>query len=315
MTNDRPFISVIVCTLNRSAHLFRTLSYFVDQEDYTPFEVIVVDQSDELSPTLAKLIEANPDRFRLTRRDQKSLPKSRNAGIRLAKGSILVFVDDDVEILPGFLNAHSVALSDAAIWGSTGPVFVPGDSRDLVSAHLLPPIELHQISACRVNRWDLDFAYEPTYLCGCNMAIRRDALEKIGLFNEVLEIHCDDAEISSRIRWNGGSLLYTPQARLIHHRVPEGGTRDDPIRSPEYVRKYARSSFFWARETQIDPLRAIWRLARVFIFCRRPLAIRQFIGLCQGLIEGHRDYVRQGRPGPSTVSANAMNRIHSAKLK
>jgi GT2 family glycosyltransferase len=278
--------------------LIRTLSYFVDGEDYAPFEVIVVDQSDDLDPTLGKLIEANADRLRLTRRDHKSLPKSRNAGIRLARGSILVFVDDDTEILPGFLNAHCAALSDAEIWGSTGPVFVPGASLDLLSAEWLTPIELQEISACRVSRWDLNFAYEPSYLYGCNMAIRRDALEKIGLFNETLEIHCDDAEISSRIRWKGGHLRYTPQARLIHHRVLEGGTRDDPIRSPEYVRKYVRSSFFWARKTQIDPAWAIWRLARVFIICRRPLGIRQFVGFCQGVIEGHRDYVRQGRPGP-----------------
>ena len=142
MANERPFISVIVCTLNRTADLIRTLSYFVDEEDYAPFEVIVIDQSDKLDPVLLKLIELNADRFRLSRRDEKSLPKSRNVGIRLARGSILVFVDDDVEIMPGFLNAHAAALSDAKIWGSTGPVFTPGTSPNLVTAESLTAIEL-----------------------------------------------------------------------------------------------------------------------------------------------------------------------------
>ena len=298
MANKRPFISVIVCTLNRTADLIRTLSYFVDEEDYAPFEVIVIDQSDKLDPVLLKLIELNADRFRLSRRDEKSLPKSRNVGIRLARGSILVFVDDDVEIMPGFLNAHAAALSDAKIWGSTGPVFTPGTSPNLVTAESLTAIELQEMGACQVVRSDVDFPYEPSYLYGCNMAVRRDAFEKVGLFNEILEIVCDDAEISGRIRWKGGHLRYTPHARLIHHQRAEGGTRNDPKRSPEWIRKYVRSGIFWAREVGASPLRATWRLARAFVFCRRPLGMIPFIGFCRGVFEGHREYVRQGRPRP-----------------
>jgi GT2 family glycosyltransferase len=167
-------------------------------------------------------------------------------------------------------------LSDPEIWGSTGPAFAPGAPR-----------------SSRAN-----FPYEPSYLHGCNMAIRRDAFEKIGLFNEILEIHLDDAEISCRIRWKGGHLLYTPQAQLIHHERVEGGTRNDPRRSPEYMRKHVRSEIFWAREVGTSLPWATWRLARRFIVCRRPLGIQPFIGFCRGVFEGHREYVQQGRPRP-----------------
>jgi GT2 family glycosyltransferase len=289
---DPPLISVIICTLNRSEDLLRALSYFVDREDYNSFEVIIVDQSDEIDSTVKHLVEANADRFRLVQRAEKSLPKSRNAGIELAKGTILVFVDDDVEILPGFLAAYSVAFSEPGVWGSTGPVFNPGASQDLVPASSLAPIELKEIKAGRGGRWDADFAYDINWIVGCNMAIRRDVFEKIGTFNEILEVHCDDAEISHRIKLAGGRLRYTPAPRLIHHQRLTGGTRSDPKRSTEYIRKYVRSGVFFA--CQLGAYRrGIWRLFRIFILCRRPVGFRQIIGFCQGVVDGRREYARR----------------------
>jgi GT2 family glycosyltransferase len=264
-----PFISVIICTLNRSKDLLRVLSYFADKEHYNSFEVIIVDQSDEVDPTVVHLVEANGARFRHLRIVEKSLPKSRNVGIQLARGTILVFVDDDVEILPGFLKAYSVVFSEPEVWGSTGPVLNPGSSQALVSA-----------------------GFETNFIIGCNMAIRRDVFEKIGTFNEILEVHCDDAEISLRIYLAGGRMRYTPAARLIHHHSLTGGVRNDRYRSTEYIRKHVRSGIFFSCQLG-SYRRGLWSVVRHFILCRRPVGVRQMIGVCQGIVEGRREYVRQ----------------------
>src|SRR4051794_12363409 len=97
-----PFISVVVCTLDRGDDLLRTLRYFLT-ESYKPFEVVVVDQSEHVPGHVQSFLDDHRELFRVIRPKEKSLPKSRNVGIDDARGEIIVFVDDDVEILPGFL--------------------------------------------------------------------------------------------------------------------------------------------------------------------------------------------------------------------
>jgi glycosyltransferase involved in cell wall biosynthesis len=57
---------------------------------------------------------------------------------------------------------------------------------------------------------------------GACLMVARTTFEALGGFDEVYQIGYSDLELCLRIRQRGGSVLYTPFARLIHH---EGGTR------------------------------------------------------------------------------------------
>src|SRR5262249_45980927 len=174
------FLSVVIGTLNRHEDLLKTLSYFANKESYRPLEVLIVDQSDSVYPRLRAFLDRNSDRFRSIRLPERNLAKARNDGIELAKGEIIVFVDDDVEILPGFLAGHAAAFADAGIWGATGPAFEPG-AHKLVSAQSLTQKNIDDLKSGR-NVMRTDFAYDTATLYGCNMSIRRSTFEKIGYF-------------------------------------------------------------------------------------------------------------------------------------
>jgi GT2 family glycosyltransferase len=290
-----PFVSVVICTLNRHADLLRTLTYFAEEEPYRPFEVIVVDQSDEIDSESKALIEKNSDRFQIVRRSEKHLAKARNVGLQFAKGEIIIFVDDDVDILSGFLAAHVAAFVDLEIWGATGPVFDPGNHK-LVSAQSLTQMDIDGLkSGQKVIR--ADFAYDIGTLAGGNMAIRRSAFDKIGDFDEFYENYCDDVEISYRIKLAGGRLRYMPAAQLVHYGRQTGGVRTMSL--ARFIRNYVRSVVFFDLQSASHQF-SILRLFRVMILSRRgysvgQLGFHQTIAFWQGVADARREFNRRSK--------------------
>lgn len=263
--------SVVICTLNRPADLVRVLRYF-ERETYPDFEVIIVDQSDFPDREIDDLVDANP-RFRHIKLIEKGLCKSRNIGIRAARGDIVIFVDDDVEIFDGFLAAHIDLYADQTIWGSSGPVFDPLGGREVATPH--------------------DMSWMP----GCNMVIRRSVFDRIGMFDEFFEVHCDDSDISHRIKKAGGRIRYAPGASLIHHATSSGGTRNDAVKSAAYVRKWTRSAILFDLKVGGDAEHdtRIWQRFRKLILSRQGyrdsrIGVRQIVAFAAGVLDGRREY-------------------------
>lgn len=60
---------------------------------------------------------------------------------------------------------------------------------------------------------------EVSFLTGCSMLLRADALRQVGLFEEDFFIYVEDADLCWRLQEAGWRLLYDPGARL-YHKVP-----------------------------------------------------------------------------------------------
>jgi glycosyltransferase involved in cell wall biosynthesis len=105
-------ISVVIPTYGREQALVDSINDVLKQ-DYADFEVIVVDQTVRHEPDtdrfLAAMVAAG--KIQLYQLDWASLPGARNYAVRRAKGDIIVFLDDDVELPAGFLAAHAVGCS------------------------------------------------------------------------------------------------------------------------------------------------------------------------------------------------------------
>lgn len=93
-------ITIIIPTLNRYRSLFQTLeSYKKYEEDYD--EIIIIDQSNE---NMKNKILEKYEKINYIHYPFPSLTKARNIGIKEAKGDILIFSDDDIEVLSGTLK-------------------------------------------------------------------------------------------------------------------------------------------------------------------------------------------------------------------
>src|SRR3954468_24177563 len=91
-----PRVSVIVRSFNRLGALAELLTALLAQ-DHDSFEIVVVEQSTErMSADLARIDAlARDPRVRILRSRPLGGPGARNAGVRAARGDLLVFIDDD----------------------------------------------------------------------------------------------------------------------------------------------------------------------------------------------------------------------------
>ena len=110
--------SVVIATYNRAADLRDTLASLAKLQPDGPWEVIVVDNNspDNTRAVVEDAIPSFPADLRyLFEREQGRSP-ALNAGIRSARGAIIVTTDDDVRVPADWLNRAAEGLSG---WAAT----------------------------------------------------------------------------------------------------------------------------------------------------------------------------------------------------
>ncbi len=196
-------MSVVVAACNAERTLGACLSSLGDL-NYPDYETIVVD--DGSTDSTAQIAEAAG--VRCVRRDHLGLGAARNAGIDAARGEIVAFIDADARADRDWLYhlAETVMRKRTA---ASGPNFPPPAGSRIAAAIAAAP------GAPREVRAGDDALAQ---LCGCNMALEKTVLEKIGGFDPMFTAAGDDVDLSWRIRDGGAALASAPGAIVIHDR-------------------------------------------------------------------------------------------------
>jgi glycosyltransferase involved in cell wall biosynthesis len=108
---DKNRISIIVPVYNAEEYLSRCLDSILGQ-DMDSYEVILVDDgSTDSSPLICDRYSATDPRFRTIHKPNGGVSSARNAGLNLAKGEYLMFVDSDDALEQGALSAMTEGLN------------------------------------------------------------------------------------------------------------------------------------------------------------------------------------------------------------
>lgn len=101
---DKCRLSIIVPVYNVEEYLDRCLGSILDQ-DFTSYEVILVDDgSTDSSALICDRYSATDPRFRTLHKPNGGVSSARNAGLELAKGEYIMFLDSDDALLPYALD-------------------------------------------------------------------------------------------------------------------------------------------------------------------------------------------------------------------
>lgn len=214
--------SVVICTRNRSKELqacLRSMQLF----QIRPAEIIVVDNGSSGNDT-QQVVQNFPDVV-YVREDRAGLDIARNTGIRHAKGEFIVFADDDTIQHPHWLPQILAPFEDKAVHAVAGLV---------ITNELLTQAQFLFEQNWSFNRGYVPVVYDHAYLqanagtgapvwkigAGANMAFRKSAFERCGVFHEHLDAGaagCNgDSEMWFRILKNGGAVVYNPAAIVFH---------------------------------------------------------------------------------------------------
>lgn len=265
------FLSVVIPTYRREAVLRQTIKSVLEQ-DYPQFEVIVVDQTPNHEPETQALLSqlANDGKIILHTVNWASLPAARNYAIERSQGDVVVFIDDDVELPPGYLQAHAHNYEQRSDIGAVaGRVFDRmklADSSDLViedlpSQAMDPGIAWYYI--------DLVHTVKPQRVLtarGCNMSFRRELFDQYGLrFDERFHGSAvrEESDFCLHIRQTPYIIWYDPEAHLVHLGEETGGCHDITTRSLSYQLNFYHNHFLMALKN-LKPLEVVRLGGRLF---------------------------------------------------
>jgi glycosyltransferase involved in cell wall biosynthesis len=234
-TDDLPFITVVMCTRNRTASLADALSSVLAC-DYPRFEVIVVDNASINDATAQYVAQLRDPRVRALAEPVPGLSVARNAGILAARGDVVAFTDDDVVVDPMWLRWFGHAIQTTPKVGCvTG--LVPGgefrtpaqcwfDNQMNWSKNLTK--EVFDITRPPVGDRLFPF-HVGLYGAGASFAMPRSVLTELGGFDEALGAGsptgaCEDNDMFLRVLAAGHVLIYEPAAVVWHrHRADMAG--------------------------------------------------------------------------------------------
>lgn len=256
-------LSILICTYNRAALLAETLDALAAGSNPPGWdvEILVVDNnSTDDTPDVVRQAQtrsARPVRYLVEPSQGKGF--ALNRGLAAAAGEIIALTDDDVLPARDWLDRIAVSFRDRDL------VFVFG--KVLPRWEVPPPPELLTTAARDI--WGplalIDYGDEPvaydaaTFGCrrlpiGANLAVRRDALERIGGWRTDLGkvdntlIAGEDHELCVRL-YRAGLYrgLYDP-SNVVRHFVPEG----------RLERAYFRRWFYWHGRTMARMANAVY---------------------------------------------------------
>jgi len=238
-------VSVIICTRDRESEIIAAVASLVRQRRL-PDELIVVD-SGEGDRVEAMLQETIAGRFPLVYwRTAPGLPRQRNAGVALATGELVLFLDDDVILdeaylaeISGFFERdqkqafHAVqgriTMGSAAAGGPGGrfrKLRRLNCGRFVRKAFLLPGVGTGSLKRSGFMSIAGDTSpREIEHLAGCCTCFRREVFSSVA-FDEKLTDYAwmEDTDISRQVKRRGYRAYYWPRASLVHYVSPSSRT-------------------------------------------------------------------------------------------
>lgn len=215
-------MSILIPTYNRNLYLIKTLRSFLNQ-NYSNFEIIVIDQSDKKFSQKEKFIKENANKIVYLRQEEPSIPKAINLGIKLAKGDIVIFTDDDVLASSRFLSFHLEEYKDPQVVGVQGRVITRGqiEEPDFIGVGRITPW------GSVAGGFSSQIPQEVKNVIGCNVSFRKEWIEKVGGVDEnfIGNSLRWETDLALRIVGSGGKIVFSPRAELIHLRAKTGGCR------------------------------------------------------------------------------------------
>ena len=251
-TPEQVPISVVVCTRNRPEHLHNCL-LMLSNLICSPAEIVVVDNAP--SNDLSQEIVAQFEKVVYVREHRIGLDIARNTGIRQAKYEVVAFTDDDVTVHPLWAYQVWQTFMNPGIDAMTGLV---------IAKELQTEAQYIFEKYWSFNRGYADVRYDSAFIkkasrygppvweigAGANMAFRKSIFERVGYFNELLDVGAagcsGDSEMWYRILVGGYAIQYNPRAIVFHeHRRETKGLKRQIY---YYMRGHAAAALIQQRQ-------------------------------------------------------------------
>jgi len=300
-----PLVSVIIPTYEREKCLVNLLERLVDQ-DYDNYEIIVIDQSKKLAGDKLRSFNADHQNIlRLFHIHEKGRPLAKNYGILQARGSILLFCDDDIVPPNNFISTHAISYDDPDIGAVSCRLVEEGQ----VEMPLRSPLKITWYGRLVNRPYSTQSGYV-TSLNGGNMSMRGEAVLKSGYFEEsfVGTSMVEEPDFAYRIIKNGYKIFFNASIRVMHYPQNNGNTAMMNKERGQWFNDYFHNLMIFFVKYKRYPNMPFLFFYFLFLSIKHvikyKLTLKDFIHMFQGLPEGFKTGLKLQKGEKSKYYAN-----------
>jgi len=217
---NKPLVSIIIPTKNNERTLRRCIKSLEENTTYKNWEIIIIDNNS--TEKLTKLYyDLLPYKI-ISYNEPFNFSKMNNLAVKHAKGDLLLFLNDDTEIINPNSLEEMVRLCCQKDVGAVGAKLVFSDQtiQHAGIIFLKTGAGFHPFQ--RINEKLggyhnlMNVTKECSAVTGACLLTKKEIFERVNQFDESFDLYYGDADLCLKIIENGYHILYTPYAKLLH---------------------------------------------------------------------------------------------------
>lgn len=214
-----PMVSIITINYNQAVVTCEFLES-IQKITYPNYEVVVVDNA---SPTdNPSSIKENYPFVRFIKSDVNlGFAGGNNLGVRESKGDYLLFINNDTEVEPDFLQAMITKFQEDKSIGMMSPKIRFHHTPDMIQYAGYNPMSTYTMRQFAIGYKQIDKGQfdEPCFtdsVHGAAMMVPRKVIEEVGMMSEVFFLCYEELDWCVRIKKAGYKVFYQPKSLVFH---------------------------------------------------------------------------------------------------
>jgi GT2 family glycosyltransferase len=220
LKGEAPFISIITLNYNQVDITCEFLESTRSLQ-YPNYEILVCDMASATDPT-EKILQGNyPSTRVLKSKKNLGFAGGNNWGMRQARGEYIFIVNNDTEVTPDLLDKLIYPFLNDPEIGVTCPKIKYYSSPNIIQYAGFNPMNVYtgrttSIGLMQEDRGQYNESRQTSAAHGCAMMVKREILERVGMFAEKFFLYYEEWDWSARITKANYKIWYTADAEIYH---------------------------------------------------------------------------------------------------
>lgn len=216
-------VSIIIANFNGLKYL-NTCIKSVLRSDYSNFELIIIDDgsTDDSVKIINKYLKKDKRIFLYKNTRNIGAAASRNVAIKKAKGEMIVFLDNDTEVHPYWINGMMETFKKDENIGAVQSMLLDFKKRDLIQMaggvlipHTTWLLPYYQWNSYRKLKNDLK--ERDIIAISAALAVKKKVLDKVEGFDDLEAVTTEDLDFCWRIWITGYKIKLSPKSVVYHY--------------------------------------------------------------------------------------------------